>query len=175
MARPALRENAMRHAMMLTAVLALLLAGCASYDGSGLVPGKSTGPEIQAAMGTPSEREAVGGETVWWYPRGRFHTYAVRVGSDGVLKGIEQRWTVENVANVVPNAWTKKEVHALFGPPYMVSSLPRMQREVWEYQLLEVDFKWKMWVQFSPDGVVREVVKMRHPDMDPPGNSAGKD
>jgi len=58
---------------------------------------------------------------------------------------------------------------------FMVSTLPRLEREVWEYQLLEVDFKWKLWVQFSPDGVVREVVKMRHPDMDPPGNSAGKD
>ena len=43
------------------------------------------------------------------------------------------------------------------------------------YQLLEVDFKWKLWVQFSPDGVAREVLQMRHPDMDPPGNSGGKD
>src|SRR4029079_15947858 len=50
MARPALRENAMRHAMMLTAVLALLLAGCASYDGSGLVPGQATGHATQPAQ-----------------------------------------------------------------------------------------------------------------------------
>ena len=57
---------------------------------------------------------------------------------------------------------------------FMVSTLPRLQREVWEYQLIEVDFKWKLWVQFSPDGVVREVLQMRHPDMDPPGNDGGK-
>lgn len=156
------------------AALAVLLAGCASYDGSGLIPGKSTTADIQATMGTPVARDASGGDTIWWYPRGPggYHTYAVRVGSNGVLKDIEQRLTVENVKKVVPNSWTKKDVHDLFGPPFIVSTLPRLQREVWEYQLLEVDFKWKLWIQFSPDGVVREVLQMRHPDMDPPGNSS---
>src|SRR5258706_1410134 len=161
----------------LTAALAAVLAGCASYDGSSLVPGKSNAAEIQATMGTPDERQVLSGETVWWYPRGPagWHSYAVYVGSDGILKRIEQRLTVENVKKVVPNTWTKKEVRELFGPPFFVSSLPRLQREVWEYQLLEVDFKWHLWVQFSPDGVAREVVQMRHPAMDPPGNAQGKD
>jgi plastocyanin len=159
------------------AALAALLAGCASYDGSSLVPGKSTGADIQATMGAPDERQASPGETVWWYPRGPsgWHSYAVHVGSDGILKRIEQRLTVENVKKVAANTWTKKEVRELFGPPFLVSSLPRLQREVWEYQLLEVDFKWKLWVQFSPDGVVREVLQVRHPDMDPPGNGQGKE
>jgi hypothetical protein len=166
----------MRH-VELIAALAALLAGCASYDGSSLVPGKSTGADIQATMGAPDERQGHAGETVWWYSRGPsgFHSYAVHVGSDGVLKRIEQRLTVENVRKVAANTWTKKEVRELFGPPFLVSSLPRLQREVWEYQLREVDFKWKLWVQFSPDGVVREVLQVRHPDMDPPGASTGKD
>jgi hypothetical protein len=165
----------MRYKTKLIAALALCLAGCASYDGSGLVPGKSTSADIQATMGIPVERQSVGGESVWWYPRGPagFHTYAVRVGADGVLKGIEQRLTVENVGKVVPNTWSKKEVRELFGPPFLVSSLPRLEREVWEYQLREVDFKWKLWVQFSRDGVVREVLQMRHPDMDPPSDGGG--
>jgi hypothetical protein len=161
----------------LIAALAALLAGCASYDGSSLVPGKSTGADIQATMGAPDERQASPGETVWWYSRGPsgWHSYAVSMGSDGVLKRIEQRLTVENVKKVAANTWTKREVRELFGPPFLVSSLSRLQREVWEYQLLEVDFKWKLWVQFSPDGVVREVLQVRHPDMDPPGNGQGKD
>ena len=161
----------------LIGALAALLAGCASYDGSSLVPGKSTAADIQATMGAPDERQTLPGETVWWYSRGPsgWHSYAVYVGSDGVLKRIEQRLTVENVRKVIPNTWTKKEVREFFGPPFMVSTLPRLQREVWEYQLLEVDFKWKLWVQFSPDGVVREVLQVRHPDMDPPGASTGKD
>ena len=160
----------------LIAVLAAALAGCASYDGSSLVPGKSTTADIQATMGAPAERQPSGPLTVWWYPRGPmgFHTYALLVGADGVLKSVEQRLTVQNVQKVTPNSWTKKEVRELFGPPFMVSTLPRLEREVWEYQLREVDFKWKLWVQFSPDGVVREVLQMRHPDMDPPGSGAGK-
>jgi hypothetical protein len=167
----------MRHKTKLIAAVAVWLAGCASYNGAGLIPGKSTTAEIQATMGAPVERQAAGGGlTTWWYPRGPmgFHTYAVLVGSDGVLKSIEQRLTVENVGKVIPNSWSKKEVRELFGPPFMVSAMPRLEREVWEYQLIEVDFKWKLWVQFSPDGVVREVLKMRHPDMDPPGSAGGK-
>ncbi|MNC93226.1 hypothetical protein D3C83_98080 [compost metagenome] len=46
-------------------------------------------------------------------------------------------------------------------------------REVWEYQLLQDAFRWKLWVQFSEDGVVREVLQMRHPDEDPPGGDKG--
>ena len=168
----------MRHPnpKLIAVLSAAALAGCASYDGSGLIPGKSTVADIQATMGSPAERQASGPLTVWWYPRGPagFHSYAVLVGSDGVLKSIEQRLTVQNVQKVTPNSWTKKEVRELFGPPFVVSTLPRLEREVWEYQMREVDFKWKLWVQFSPDGVVREVLQMRHPDMDPPGNGQGK-
>ena len=35
---------------------ALALAGCASYDGRGLVPGTSTGPQVEALMGKPALR-----------------------------------------------------------------------------------------------------------------------
>src|SRR5688572_24801867 len=78
-------EDAMRYETKLIAVLVACLAGCASYDGRGLIAGKSTTAEIQATMGAPVERHSVGGESVWWYPRGPmgFHTYAVRVGADG--------------------------------------------------------------------------------------------
>ena len=158
-------------------VFSLLLAGCAGFDGRGLVPGVSTAAEVEALMGPVAERRAGrDGESVLWFsrqPYGR-ENYAARIGADGKLVSLEQRLTVENVTHVVPNTWTKKEVRELFGPPFMVSTLPRLEREVWEYQLREVDFKWKLWVQFSSDGVVREVLQMRHPDMDPPGGDGGR-
>jgi hypothetical protein len=152
--------------------LAAALAGCAGYDGRTLVPGKSTAAEVEATMGKAAEKVEVAGESLWWYPRGPmgWHSYAVRIGPDGVLRGIEQRLTVENIKKVAADTWTRKEVRELFGPPFVVSHLPRLKREVWEYQLLEVEFKWKLWVQFSDDGVVREVLQMRHPDMDPPSD-----
>lgn len=161
----------------MSAAALLLAAGCASLDGSGLLPGKSTAAEVQAQMGAPSERHpAPGGGTTWWYSHGPsgFHSYAVSIGPDNVVRSVDQRLTVENVRLVKANEWTRKEVRELFGPPFFVSTFARLQREIWEYQILEVAFKWKLWIQFSPDGVVREVLQMRHPDMDPPGSS-GKD
>ncbi len=157
--------------LALLAGAAVLAAGCASYDGRSLVPGKSTAAEVQATMGVPAERQQRGSDSIWWYPRGPlgFHSYAVRMGSDGVLRDIEQRLTVENVGRIETGKTTRQDVRELFGPPFEVSRLPRLQREVWEYQLLEVAFRWKLWVQFSDDGIVREVLQMRHPDEDPPG------
>jgi len=154
--------------------VAALAAGCAWYDGRTLIPGRSTAAEVEDTMGRPAERRPSGSDSIWWYPRGPmgFHSYAVRIGADGVLLGIEQRLTVANVGKLVPGRSTREDVRELFGPPFVVSELPRLQREVWEYQLLEVDFKWKLWLQFSSDGLLREVLQMRHPDMDPAGDAS---
>jgi len=163
----------MRSVRFLVAGAAALLAGCASYDGRTLIPGTSNAAEVEATMGRPAEKIGRAGESIWWYPRGPmgFHTYAVRMGADGRLRSIEQRLTVENVKALVPGRSTKQDVRDLFGPPFEVSELTLLPREVWEYQLLEYDFKWKLWLQYSRDGVLREVLQMRHPDMDPAGAS----
>jgi len=159
----------------LIAVIAVsTLASCASYDGRGLVPGKSTEQEVVALMGKPAERFArPGGESILFFPRGPagFHSYAVTIGPDGIMRGIDQRLTVENVAKLTAGTMTKQDVHEYLGPPFLVSYFPRLKREIWEYQLLEVDFKWKLWLQFSDDGVLREVLRMRHPAMDWPGGA----
>jgi len=166
----------MRGTLQVLACTAALAAGCASYDGRTLLPGKSTTVEVEATMGRPAERLERPDGAIWWYPRGPmgFHSYAVRIGPDGVLRDIEQRLTLENVKRIVPGTTTRKEVRELFGPPFGEMRLQRLQREVWEYQLVDVNFRWKLWLQFSDDGIVREVLQMRHPDEDPPGDS-GKD
>lgn len=155
--------------IVIAAAAVLLAAGCASYDGRTLVPGRSTAAEVEALMGRPEEKLQTPGETVWYYPRGPlgWHTYAVRIGPEGVMRAIEQRLTVENIAKLQAGSTTRQDVRELLGPPFETSFLPRQQREVWGYQLLEVGFKWQLWVQFSDDGVVREVLQMRHRDMDP--------
>ena len=49
-----------------------LLAGCASYDGRGLIPGKATAAEVEQLMGPPAEKiNEPAGDTVWFYPRVR--------------------------------------------------------------------------------------------------------
>ncbi|MEW6687673.1 MAG: hypothetical protein AB1452_01150 [Pseudomonadota bacterium] len=144
---------------------AVLLAGCASYDGRGLVPGKSTSGDVQALMGSPAERLAsADGGSVWYYPRNPagLHTYAVRIGPDGVMRGIEQRLTVENMGKLVAGTTTAKQVRELLGPPWRVTRLERQRRDVWEYSMYDaVQDEHFLYVQFSGDGLVREVLLLR--------------
>lgn len=139
---------------------AMLAAGCASFDGSTLVAGKSTAADVEALMGAPAERlDAAGGGKVLYYPRLR-ETYAVEVDPGGVVKSVEPRRSKANLARVIPNQSTARDVRALFGPPQQVSRLDRQQRDVWEYLYRHYDEYRVIWIQFSYDGVVRETLDM---------------
>ena len=88
---------------LFAALLVLLLAGCASFDGRGLVPGQSTAKDVEALMGVPTERiKLPDGDTTWYYarqPTGRM-MYAVRISPDGVMRSREQLLTEQNIANL---------------------------------------------------------------------------
>lgn len=160
--------------IVLFALAAALLGGCASYDGRGLVPGTSTAAEAEALMGPPAETRATAdGGRVMVFPRaplGR-HTYAVAVGPDGRVRGVEQLLTWANTEKLLAGTTTRAQVRELLGPPGIVSRLPRQQREVWEYKWLHYDEKRILWVQFSDDGIVREVLNMRDFAAEPPSGS----
>jgi len=146
---------------------ATLLAGCASYSGSGLVVGESTGAQVEALMGQPAERAVKpDGGSVLYYPRGPAgrDTFAVLLGADGKLQAIEQRLTDANIAKIVLGTTTAAKVRELFGPSLIHSSLPRLERDVWEYRMGDRAMPYVLWVQFSADGIVREVIKMREPE-----------
>ncbi len=150
-----------------------LLAGCASYSGSSLVPGKSTRAEVEATMGRPAEVLArPNGDALLYYSRLPFgrEIYVATVGSDGVLRGIEQRLTRQNIAKVAAGAQAK-EVLELLGPPYRAVRMERMQRDVWEYPWREGSDLRILWVQFAADGQVREVIEMHDYESDPPSGS----
>lgn len=138
-------------------------AGCASYSGFGLVPGRSTAEDVVATMGEPAlERAGPGGERVLWYPRlpyGR-ESFAARLGPDGKLIAVEQRLQPEFFGRIEPGRSTADDVLDLIGPPYEVYHYPRTQREVWEYQLNLPPAHKNLYVQFSPDRVVREVYQL---------------
>lgn len=152
-------------ALCIALAAALAAAGCASYDGRGLVPGQSTARDVEALMGPPAERLTLaGGDSVWFYPRQPFgmQVYAVRLSAEGLVRAVEARLTEENVARLVPGASTKKDVRELFGPPWETGFLPRQQREVWGYKMENAARAMHdLYVQFSADGVVREVLMVR--------------
>ena len=153
------------------ALVFALLAGCASYDGRGLVPGKSTGAEVEALMGAPALRVAnADGSNTWLFPRGPGgrHTYAVAVGADGVMRGIEQRLTLENVKKLMPGQSTAKQVRELMGPPNLIARAAFKPLDVWEYRTMHYQEKRVLWVEFSDDGIVRGVIEMHDFESDEP-------
>ena len=164
-----------RHA---AAALAALLAACASYDGSGLVVGQSRATDVEARMGAPDEKLAsADGGSIWFYTRpSGGHSFAVELAPDGIVRKIDSRLTEENIAGIRAGVTSRAQVRALLGPPHFVSHLDRQQREVWEYKRLQVTERRVLWVQFSDDGLVREVLDSIDHDYLPASDSAvGKD
>jgi len=154
--------------------LLFLAAGCASYSGAGLVPGVSSESDVEAVMGAPAEvRQAPGGGRVLWYPRMPYGdgSYAAMIAADGKLLSVEQRITEENISHIVLGRSTEDDVRSIVGPPYRVDQFPRMGREIWTYKQQVFPFPKALFVQFSPDGVAREVYYMDDPEIPRLGGS----
>jgi hypothetical protein len=146
--------------------LLLVAAGCASFDGAGLKPGQATSAEVEHVMGTPAETRKVGSETLLYYPRQPYGdaTFVARIGQDGRLIDIEQRLTDANVAKIVPNVTTGEQVRDLLGPPWQTSHYALNNSTVWTWYMAPLGDsrrREELDVQMSPDGVVRDVYKLR--------------
>jgi hypothetical protein len=153
--------------------LALLLAsGCASFEGAGLVPGQSDAKKVEEMMGQPKERITLAsGDTLWFYPHGPFGstTDAVRLSPAGVVKSVEQVLTYENIARLKPGETSNRQVREILGPPSGTTHLDRQQRDVWIYPIKnQIQIPHCLNVQFSADGIVREVLTIRDPMLDRP-------
>jgi hypothetical protein len=146
----------------IAAASVLLLVGCASFDGSSLVPGTSTEADIQKLMGPPMEKVKLdSGAMEWFYPRwAARQSYAITVGPDGRFRSAEQRLDRVFIDRIRSETWTTKEVRALLGPPYETVRFERQERDVWTYRWQEFSDRRLLHVQFSYDGVVREVLDM---------------
>lgn len=146
---------------------AALVTGCASFDGRGLIPGTSTAAEVEALMGAPAHRLArPDGDTALYFsrlPEGRA-VYVVTVGPGGVMKSIEQRLVRSNLKYIFAGTSTMKDVRDLFGPPGNSGRIERQARTWWEYKYVDYDMRRIIWVQYSDDGIVREVLDMTDPE-----------
>jgi hypothetical protein len=145
-------------------LLILLVAGCASYSGSGLKPGQATEAEVRKVMGEPAAvRKSPDGGQLLWYPRQPYgrESYAARIGPGGTLTAIEQRLTSDNIAKIRLNETNAEQVLDVLGPPYRVLDIPRLERKAWEYYVQTFPLVPQLlYVQVSPDNVVREVIQI---------------
>jgi hypothetical protein len=136
----------MRSITRCVTTLALLasLAGCASYSGSGLQPGRSTQADTKAVMGEPAavHRAPAGAPYAesWEYPRGPLgrHTFMARFDGGGRLVAIDQVLTVAEVAKLKPGEATREEVRRTLGRPGLVTPT-RDGGEWWDYAALATD------------------------------------
>jgi hypothetical protein len=149
---------------LLAMLAATLLAGCASFDGRGLVPGQSTSKDVEALMGAPTERiKLPDGDTNWYYsrqPNGRM-MYAVRMSPEGVMRSNEQLLTERNIARLYRDTTTREQARVIVGPPWQTSKLERQQRDVWEYYMFSNLDEYFLYLQFSYDGILREVIMLK--------------
>ncbi len=150
----------------------LALAGCASFDGRGLVPGQSTAAQAEALMGPPAQRVDLpeGGKALYFsrMPEGRA-VFEVKVDANGVVTSIEQKLTRQHIWEIRNGESTKDHVLKLFGPPGRRGYLALSEREWWEYKYLDYQELRILYVQFSGDGVVREVLDLKDFSREPGG------
>ena len=148
----------------------LLVTGCATFDGRGLQPGKSTAAEVTALMGPPVlELKRPGGETHLYFER--YFTgpamFVARIGADGALRGMEQRLVYENI-HAVREGMSAAQVRERLGPPFSVSRLPRLRHDVWEYPWRHAVRELRvLFVHFDDDGVARRIVERHDYERDP--------
>jgi len=153
----------------------MLFAGCAHY-GEGLTPGQSSEIDVETLMGQPTAvKETKGGEKILWYsklPNGR-ENYAARIDARGTLLSFEQRLTDKYIAMLRPNQSTADDVMDLLGPPYQRWKSPLKDIVVWSYPLRTGPEAQTLFVDVSPDFVVRSVYKLFDRDRASPGLSIG--
>jgi hypothetical protein len=151
--------------------VATLVGGCASYGGRGLATGQATEADIVALMGKPAlTLDEPGGGKAYYFPRqpwGR-QSFKVVTGPDGRMKDRQQVLTAENIKRIQVGTTTKEQAQRLLGPPSTITRATRKPLDVWEYPWLLVEEKRILWISFSDDGIVREVIEMHDLQSDEP-------
>ena len=149
---------------------ALFIAGCASFDGRGLVAGQSREAEVVATMGMPAQTlERPGGRLLYFsrLPYGR-EIYKASIDPDGALRGLEPTLTPANIRGLALDQATRDQARELLGPPYRITRAPFKPLEVWEYPWRIMEDRRILWLSFSDDGVMRERIEMHDFQSDPP-------
>lgn len=121
------------------AVCLALLAGCASYSGTGLAPGVATEDQVRATMGRPAvefTRED-GGRTLA-YPRGPLgtQTYMADLGRDGRLVAIRPVLNDDTFWRIQPGM-TRDDILRLIGPPGETGHFSLSDTDAWDYRYVD--------------------------------------
>jgi hypothetical protein len=140
---------------------ALLLTGCMLQGG--IAPHSSTGAEVRAALGIPTDvRFDRNGEELWEYARGPggHETHLVRLGADGKVREVVQLLTEERLMSLTPGQSTKPEVRHVLGRPSDISYPRAGEAWSWRFHFGGGEFG-HLVVTFNPDDTVKERMLIR--------------
>ncbi|PKO89571.1 MAG: hypothetical protein CVU16_11860 [Betaproteobacteria bacterium HGW-Betaproteobacteria-10] len=123
---------------LIALISALLIAGCAAYDGRGLGLGVSSHAEVVRLMGEPALRFVEpDGSQVLVYPRGPagFQTYMLRIDASGILTRRENVLDQKHFARL-QSGMTQDAVLRIIGPPWPDWTMYFAARDelVWEWR-----------------------------------------
>lgn len=144
----------------LIAFLVLLLAGCVAPGG--LVPQQSTGLDVRAKMGRPTDiRFDRNGEELWEYAEGPagIETHLVRIGKDGRVLAVTQLLTEERLYSLEPGKSTKQDARHILGRPSDESFLATGEAWSWRFSFAGQQ-RGNLVVSFNPDSTVKERMVM---------------
>ncbi|MEY2619639.1 MAG: hypothetical protein RL522_2641 [Pseudomonadota bacterium] len=145
--------------------LAAGLAACAGYAPTRDLQGADKARVLQV-MGKPSLvlPQPTGERLV--YARGPqgFHTYFVDLDAQGRMVRWEQRLT-DPIFNQITPGMPERDVVALIGPSFEVSTLSRQRGKVWSYRYDNAFCLWFQ-VELAQDGTVRSAGRQIRPDCD---------
>ena len=148
-------------------LLALLAAGCASYDGRGLRPGVSSEAEVRGLMGPPAIETAGddGGKRLA-YPRGPLgtQTFIAEVGRDGTLQSIRQVLNDDTFNGIRPGL-TREDILRRIGPPGDTMHFSLSGNTAWDYRFVDTwGYLAVFSVTFDPNGIVVSKISRRLQD-----------
>jgi hypothetical protein len=150
---------------ILTPLIALALAACASYSGYGLRPGSATEADVVKVMGKPAmDFTTAGGAHNLVFPRGPLgtQTFIAHLDSRGTLESIEPVLNEEHFYRIQPGM-TRDQVLRMIGPPGETMDFgPRTGNVAYTYRFMDgwgylSDFS----VTFGPDWIVRSKIAIR--------------
>ncbi len=138
-------------------LVALLAAGCASYNGNSLKSGVSTESEVRGVMGQPAAEFTSGdGSRRLAYPHGPLgtQTYMADVGPDGRVQGVRQVLN-DDTFHQVRSGMTRDEILRLIGPPGDTMAFERLRQTSWEWRYVDTwGYRAIFSVNFDESGIV---------------------
>ena len=152
-----MRKSSLRWMLAPAALLAVLLAGCATPAG---LPAGTEKSAVLAKFGAPADRFDVAGGERWFYPAGGFNqeTWRVDIDANGRVAQVKQVLAMDSFRTLRPGVDSQDDVRRTLGPPRWIQEFSRVKLTAWLYAYKE-DGIWnsEMAVYFDPKGVLHKL------------------